>query len=142
MGKMLELTAADGFKFAAYRADPAGRPKAGLVVIQEIFGVNHHIRNVTDRFAAMGYAALAPALFDRAEPGVDIGYDAAAVERGRNLRAAVALDDTMKDMAAAIASLNRPARSPSSAIAGAGRWPFSRRRGPRASPVPSDTTAA
>jgi carboxymethylenebutenolidase len=105
LGKMLELTAADGFKLAAYRADPAGKPKAGLVVIQEIFGVNHHIRNVTDRFAAMGYAALAPALFDRAERGVDIGYDAAAVERGRNLRAAVALDDTLKDMAAAIASL-------------------------------------
>ncbi len=105
MGKMLELTAADGFKLAAYRADPAGKPKAGLVVIQEIFGVNHHIRNVTDRFAAMGYAALAPALFDRAERGIDIGYDAAAVERGRNLRAAVALDDTLKDMAAVIASL-------------------------------------
>ena len=105
MGKMQELTAADGFKLAAYRADPAGRPKAGLVVIQEIFGVNHHIRNVADRFAAIGYAALAPALFDRAERGVDIGYDAAAVERGRNLRAAVSLDDSLKDMAAAIGSL-------------------------------------
>jgi carboxymethylenebutenolidase len=105
LGKTLELTAADGFKLAAYRADPAGRPKAGLVVIQEIFGVNHHIRNVTDRFAALGYVALAPALFDRAERGVDIGYDAAAVERGRNLRAAISLDDTLKDMAAAIGSL-------------------------------------
>jgi carboxymethylenebutenolidase len=102
---MLELTAADGFKLAAYRADPAGKPKAGLVVIQEIFGVNHHIRNVADRFAALGYAALAPALFDRAERGVDIGYDEAAVERGRDLRAAISLDNTLKDMAAAIGSL-------------------------------------
>ncbi len=105
MGKTLQLTAADGFKLAGYRADPAGRPKAGLVVIQEIFGVNHHIRNVADRFAALGYAALAPALFDRAERGIDIGYDAAAIERGRNLRTAISLDDTLKDMAAAIGSL-------------------------------------
>jgi carboxymethylenebutenolidase len=105
MGKTLELKAADGFKLAAYRADPPGKPKAGLVVIQEIFGVNHHIRAVTDRFAALGYAALAPALFDRAERGIDIGYDAAAVERGRNLRAAIALEDTLKDVAAAIGSL-------------------------------------
>ena len=105
MGKTLQLTAADGFKLAGYRADPAGRPKAGLVVIQEIFGVNHHIRDVADRFAALGYAALAPALFDRAERGIDIGYDAAAIERGRNLRAAISLDDTLKDMAAAIGNL-------------------------------------
>jgi len=105
LGKTLQLTAADGFKLAGYRADPAGRPKAGLVVIQEIFGVNHHIRDVADRFAALGYAALAPALFDRAERGIDIGYDAAAIERGRNLRTAISLDDTLKDMAAAIGSL-------------------------------------
>jgi len=105
LGKTLQLTAADGFKLAGYRADPAGRPKAGLVVIQEIFGVNHHIRDVADRFAALGYAALAPALFDRAERGIDIGYDAAAIERGRTLRAAISLDDTLKDMAAAIGSL-------------------------------------
>ncbi len=105
MGKTLELTAADGFKLSGYRADPARRPKAGLVVIQEIFGVNHHIRNVADRFAALGYAALAPALFDRAERGVDIGYDAAAIERGRSLRTAISLDDTLKDMAAAIGGL-------------------------------------
>ena len=55
VGKTIDLKAKDGFTLAAYRADPAGKPKGGLVVIQEIFGVNHHIRNVADRFAAQGY---------------------------------------------------------------------------------------
>ena len=89
VGKSIELKAKDGFTLAAYRADPAGKPKGGLVVIQEIFGVNHHMRNVTDRFAAAGYAAVAPALFDRAKRGVDIGYDPASIEIGRNLRGEV-----------------------------------------------------
>ena len=69
MGERLTLTAEDGHRFTAYQARPAGTPRGALVVIQEIFGVNHHIRNVTDRFAADGYLALAPALFDRVEPG-------------------------------------------------------------------------
>ena len=105
MGKTIELKAKDGFTLAAYRADPAGKPKGGLVVIQEIFGVNHHIRDVTDRFAALGYAAIAPALFDRTKRGVDIGYDAAAVETGRNLRSEVKLEDTLLDLQAAIDNL-------------------------------------
>src|ERR1700730_1067723 len=65
LGNQISLTASDGFKLGGYRADPAGTPKGGLVVIQEIFGVNHHIRNVCDRFAALGYASVAPAVFDR-----------------------------------------------------------------------------
>ena len=73
MGKNLTLTASDGFKLSAYRADPAGTPEKGVVVIQEIFGVNHHIRNVCDRLAGEGYAAVAPALFDRIEPGFQGG---------------------------------------------------------------------
>jgi carboxymethylenebutenolidase len=105
MGKMIELTAKDGFKAQAYRSDPDGKPKGGLVVIQEIFGVNHHIRAVADRFAALGYAALAPALFDRVRRGVDIGYDAAAIETGRNIRAEVKLEDTLLDLQAAIDAL-------------------------------------
>ena len=64
MGKNITLTAADGHKLGAYRADPAGVAKGGVVVIQEIFGVNHHIRSVCDRLAAAGYAAVAPALFE------------------------------------------------------------------------------
>jgi carboxymethylenebutenolidase len=105
MGSMIELTAADGFTLAAYKAEPTGRPKGGLVVIQEIFGVNHHIRAVTDRFAAQGYTAIAPALFDRAQRGVDIGYDKESVETGRNLRPKVRLEDTLLDLSATIAAL-------------------------------------
>ena len=105
MGSQVELKAADGFKLAGYRAEPAGASRGGLVVIQEIFGVNHHIRSVTDRFAAQGYTALAPALFDRTERGIDIGYDEAAMNRGVKLRAAIKLEDTMLDVAAAIQAL-------------------------------------
>ena len=105
MGKSIELKAKDGFTLGAYRADPAGKPKGGLVVIQEIFGVNHHMRNVTDAFAAEGYAAVAPALFDRAKRGVEIGYEAADIETGRNLREQVKLEDTLLDLQAAIDNL-------------------------------------
>ena len=105
MGKSIELKAKDGFTLGAYRADPAGKPKGGLVVIQEIFGVNQHMRNVTDEFAAEGYAAVAPALFDRAKRGVEIGYEAADIETGRNLREQVKLEDTLLDLQAAIDSL-------------------------------------
>ena len=75
MGKMIELKAADGHTLSAYRADPAGKPRGGIVVIQEIFGVNSHIRSVADGFARDGYRVLAPALFDRVERGVEMGYE-------------------------------------------------------------------
>src|SRR5258708_36079053 len=74
MGSMIELKANDGFTLAAYRAEPQGKPKGGLVVIQEIFGVNHHIRAMCDRFAALGYLAVAPAVFDRIQPNFECGY--------------------------------------------------------------------
>src|SRR3989442_8026250 len=74
MGTKITLTAPDGHKLGGYRADPEGAPQGGVVVIQEIFGVNHHIRAVCDRLAAAGYAAVAPALFDRVEPGFESGY--------------------------------------------------------------------
>ena len=105
MGKTIELKAADGFTLGAYKAEPTGSSKGGLVVIQEIFGVNHHIRAVADRFAALGYTSLAPALFDRAERGVDIGYDEAAMKQGVELRAKIKLEDMLLDLAAAIAAL-------------------------------------
>jgi carboxymethylenebutenolidase len=69
MGEMLTLTAEDGHKLSAYQAMPKGTARGALVVIQEIFGVNHHIKSVTDRFAAEGYLSIAPALFDRVERG-------------------------------------------------------------------------
>jgi carboxymethylenebutenolidase len=111
MGRMIELKAADGFTLAGYRAEPAGASKGGLVVVQEIFGVNHHIRNVVDRFAGLGYTAVAPALFDRTERGVDIGYDEAAMNHGGKLRAAIKLEDTLQDVAAAIQSLKGAGRT-------------------------------
>jgi carboxymethylenebutenolidase len=102
VGKTLELTAADGFKLSAYRADPSGKPKGAIVVIQEIFGVNHHIRNVTDKFAAEGYVAIAPALFDRAQRGVEVGYDAAGIATGREMRGKITDDQMLADTQAAI----------------------------------------
>jgi len=74
LGTNITLTASDGFKLGAYRAEPQGKAKGGIVVIQEIFGVNHHIRAVTDRFAALGYAAVAPQVFDRIQPNFECGY--------------------------------------------------------------------
>ncbi|MGJ4951015.1 dienelactone hydrolase family protein [Bradyrhizobium sp. HKCCYLS20291] len=83
MGQDIKLTASDGFELGAYRADPGGTAKGALVVIQEIFGVNHHIRNICDRLAAEGYVAVAPAIFDRVEPDFTSGYspDEIAVAR-------------------------------------------------------------
>ena len=83
MGRDITLSASDSFELGAYRADPAGSPKGALVVIQEIFGVNHHIRAVCDRFAAQGYVAVAPAIFDRIERNFQSGYspDEIAVAR-------------------------------------------------------------
>ena len=104
MGKMIELTASDGHRFAAYRAEPTGPARGGVVVIQEIFGVNSHIKAVTDGFAADGYVAIAPAMFDRVERDVDLGYTAETVAAGRALKAKVATDDAMKDVAAAVAA--------------------------------------
>jgi carboxymethylenebutenolidase len=105
MGTHIRLTASDGHACDAYRADPETPPKAGLVVVQEIFGVNEHMRAVTDGFAAEGYAAIAPALFDRTETGVELGYEEADLVRGRALRAAVDWDQTMLDVAAAAEAL-------------------------------------
>ena len=76
MGQMIDLTAEDKHRFAGYRAAPTGTQKGGLVVVQEIFGVTHHRQNVCDRFAGDGYVALAPALFDRVEPGITLCYSA------------------------------------------------------------------
>jgi carboxymethylenebutenolidase len=101
MGHAITLTAADGFVLSAYRADPDGAPRGALVVAQEIFGVNSHIRSVCDGYAADGYRVIAPALFDRYVKGVDIGYTAADIARGRELKAMAVTDAALKDIAAA-----------------------------------------
>src|SRR5262245_3117774 len=75
MGQFIDLKPADGAQIPAYVAQPAGQPKGGIVVIQEIFGVNSHIRSVADGYAAEGYLAVAPAIFQRVKPGVELGYE-------------------------------------------------------------------
>jgi carboxymethylenebutenolidase len=105
MGKTVTLTADDGHTLSAYRADPSGRPRGGLVVVQEIFGVNTHIKRVTDGFAADGYVALAPAIFDRVEPGYATGYTPADIEQGRAVRGKIPLDDMVRDVRAAVSAL-------------------------------------
>ena len=75
MGENVKLRAADGFELGAYVARPEGAPVAGLVVVQEIFGVNPHIRSVADGFAKEGFFAVAPAIFDRIQPGIELEYE-------------------------------------------------------------------
>jgi carboxymethylenebutenolidase len=102
MSKSIELTAADGHKFAAYRADPEGKSRGALVVIQEIFGVNHHMRGVTDGFAKQGYVAICPALFDRSKRGIELGYGEADIAAGREVRGAVGDDGPLADLQSTI----------------------------------------
>lgn len=101
MGENVTLTAADDHRFGAYRSDPAGRPKGAVVVIQEIFGVNAHIRDVADRFAAEGYVAIAPALFDRAEPGFDASYGPESAAKGRGFVQKIGYPAMLRDVDAA-----------------------------------------
>ena len=101
MGKIVSLTAKDGHKFDAYRADPSGKPKGSLVIIQEIFGVNSHMREVTDGFAKDGYVAIAPALFDRVGKDIQLGYAGADMDKAKATRAALNWDQVLADTAAA-----------------------------------------
>ena len=102
MGEHVTLTAAEGHEFDAYVARPSRTPIAGLVVLQEAFGVNRHIRSVADEYAGDGFLAIAPALYDRLERGVELGYDGAEKERGLTLARQSNYDDVIKDIAATI----------------------------------------
>lgn len=103
MGHWIELKPKGAGPIAAWRADPSGAPRGGIVIIQEIFGVNAHIREVTDRFAAEGYVAVAPAIFDHVEKGFDVGYDAESRARAMPLVGKLDFDQVLRDAAAAIA---------------------------------------
>ena len=102
MGKMIELTAADGHKLAAYRAEPAGKPRGGVVVIQEIFGVNSHIKSVADGYAADGYLAIAPAMYDRVQRNYDTGYSQPEIQAGLAVMQKLDWKNTMQDVDAAV----------------------------------------
>jgi carboxymethylenebutenolidase len=106
MGTDIEITASDGHTFAAYRADPSGAPRGGILVVQEAFGVNPHIRHMADTYAAAGYLAIAPALYDRVERGIEVGYTGEDREKGIGAMQASNFDDVMKDIDATRALLS------------------------------------
>jgi carboxymethylenebutenolidase len=106
MGQFVNLTAADGFGFPAYVAEPAGPARGAVVVLQEIFGVNSHIRAVADGYAAEGYLAVAPATFHRIKQGVELGYTSDDMGAGIALKTAVEAlpaPGVMRDIEAAVA---------------------------------------
>ncbi len=107
MGTKVTLEAADGFRLGAYRADPVGPARGGVVVIQEIFGVNHHIRSICDRLADAGYRAIAPQLFDRIEPNFESGYTVPEVAYARGLAGRVDWEKMVVDAFSAADALKR-----------------------------------
>lgn len=108
MGEFTTLMARDGHQFQAYLAAPKGAPRGAIVVVQEIFGVNHHIRSVTDDYAARGYVAIAPALFDRVRRRVALGYD--EIPAGRDIMGSLDRDAIVRDIAAAVAAVRSAGR--------------------------------
>jgi carboxymethylenebutenolidase len=110
MGEFQTIMARDGHQFGVYLAAPAQKPRGAIVVIQEIFGVNHHIRAVTDGYAAEGYVAIAPALFDRAKRGVELGYTGPDMQTGIGLMSQITRDDLVKDLEATLAVVRNAGR--------------------------------
>ena len=98
----IELKPEGAGPIRAWRADPNGRPRGGVAVVQEIFGVNAHIRAVTDKFAAVGYLAVAPAIFEHVEKGFDVGYDPESRARGMAIMGNVDSEQMLRDVAAAV----------------------------------------
>jgi carboxymethylenebutenolidase len=97
----LQLRASDGNVLSAYLVKPQGTPRGAAVVVQEIFGVNSHIRRVAEQYAAEGYLAIAPAMFDRFEKGVNLGYDAEGMQQGIALMMRTTNESTLADLDAA-----------------------------------------
>lgn len=104
MGEQITLTASDGVKIGAYKVVPSGTPRGGIVVVQEIFGVNPHIRKVADGYAAEGYLVIAPALFDRMEPDVELGYTGEDYNKAINFMNKIDKEKALLDIAAAVAA--------------------------------------
>lgn len=111
MGELTTIMARDGHEFQAWLTAPSGRPRGAVVVIQEIFGVNRHIRSVTDGFAAAGYTAIAPSLFDRVRRGIELAYTPADQQEGAGYRQQIAAETALKDVAAAAAVVKHSGRT-------------------------------
>ncbi len=103
MGSFGDLGLGGGSTVQAWRATPEGPPKGGIVLIQEIFGVNAHIRSVAERYAGHGYAVVTPSLFDLVEPGVELPYDESGFTRGRELKGQLPPEQVLPVIAAALA---------------------------------------
>lgn len=105
MGERIDLTTDDGFKLGAYRAEPAGKARGGVVIMHEAFGMNAHIRDMCERYAAFGYLAVAPALYDRVQKGVEVpGYSPDDLEGALVLRKGRDWNQSVGDMKAAVAA--------------------------------------
>lgn len=102
MGKHITIPTSGTQCIGAYVAEAPGKPKGGIVVIQEIFGVNAHVRSVVDRFAAAGYTAIAPAFFDHLETGVELDYTEKGMNEGKQLVSELGLDRAVEDVASAV----------------------------------------
>ncbi|MEH6401886.1 MAG: dienelactone hydrolase family protein [Sneathiella sp.] len=101
MGDWIDLTAADGHSFSAYICKSEGQSKGGIVLVQEIFGVNDHIQSLCERYAKCGYTAIAPALFDRRERKVFLGYDSDGLKKGLELKHSLDDKNALLDIEAA-----------------------------------------
>jgi carboxymethylenebutenolidase len=110
MGEYTTIMARDGHEFQAWLTAPAGRARGAVVVIQEVFGVNAHIRKLTDDFAAQGYTAIAPCLFDRVRRGIELGYTPGDLQEGVGYRQQLQPETTLKDVAAAVAVVRSSGR--------------------------------
>ena len=110
MSEYTTIMARDGHEFRAWLAPPPGRPRGAVVVVQEIFGVNSHIRAVTDSYAKEGYVAIAPCLFDRVRRGIELGYTPADMQEGRGYVAQLQQEQVLADLAAAIAVVHNSGR--------------------------------
>jgi carboxymethylenebutenolidase len=110
MGEFTTIMARDGHEFQAYLAAPTGKPRGAIVVIQEIFGVNSHVRAVADSFATEGFTVIAPSLFDRIRRGIQLGYSQAQVQEGMGYVQQLRPEETFKDLGAAIAVVRHSGR--------------------------------
>lgn len=110
MGEYSTIMARDGHEFQAWLAAPPGRPRGAVVVLQEIFGVNSHIRKLTDEYAAEGYTAIAPCLFDRVRRGIELGYSADEAQEGSGYMKQLTPETTQRDVAAALAVVRHSGR--------------------------------